>query len=94
MSATVQKFDDNHHIGTNPKRKYKIEIFRDLCIGAASCVAIAGQTFELDDENKFLILETDWDSEDVILAAAQSCPVFAIVIKDAETGEQIFPEPE
>lgn len=94
MSATITKHDDNHHVGTNPKRKYKIEIYRDLCIGAASCVAIAADTFQLDEENKFYMLETDWDEDDVILAAAQSCPVFAIIVKDAETGEQIFPEPE
>jgi len=31
------------------------------------------------------------DEDDIILASAQSCPVFAIVIKDKETGEQIFP---
>jgi ferredoxin len=94
MSATIQKIDDNLHIGTSTKRKYIVEILRDVCIGAASCVAIAGETFQMDEENKVYMLETDWDQEDIIMAAAQSCPVFAIIIKDAETGEQIFPEPE
>jgi ferredoxin len=34
------------------------------------------------------------DEDDIILASAQSCPVFAIAIKDKETGEQIFPPVE
>jgi ferredoxin len=91
MSALVTKITENRHEGTNPKRRYQIEILRDVCIGAASCVAIAPETFGLDDENKVVIVESDWDEEDIILAAAQSCPVFAIIVKDAETGQQIFP---
>lgn len=92
MAAQITKIDDNQHIGKNLKSKYIVEILRDVCIGAASCVAIAADTFQLDEENKVYILETDWDTEEIILAAAQSCPVFAIIIKDAETGKQIFPE--
>lgn len=74
------------------KSKYRLEIDREACIGAASCVAIAGQTFTLDEENKVLIVEGDWDSDEMVLAAAQSCPVFAIKVFDNETGAQIFPE--
>lgn len=94
MSAQIQKLDDNHHIGTSPKSKYKVEILREACIGAASCVAIAADTFQLDEENLVYMVEGEWDQDDIVLAAAQSCPVFAIIIKDAETGEQVFPEPE
>ncbi len=84
--------DGEFHVGKNKKRKYIIEYHRDVCIGAASCAAIAPMTFGMDDENKaFIIEEGEWDDEELILAAAQSCPVFAIIIKDAETGEQIFP---
>ena len=34
------------------KKIAKIYVDRDLCIGAASCVAIAPGVFALDDENK------------------------------------------
>lgn len=94
MAATITKQSDTHHIGTAPTSKYKVEILRDACIGAASCVAIAADTFQLDEENLVYMVEGEWDQDDIILAAAQSCPVFAIIIKDAATGEQIFPEPE
>ncbi|KXK26148.1 MAG: hypothetical protein TR69_WS6001001142 [candidate division WS6 bacterium OLB20] len=93
MPAQVNA-NGQHWTATNPgKSKYVVEVLQDVCIGAASCVAIAADTFQLDEENKVYILETDWDQDDIIMAAAQSCPVFAIIIKDAETGQQIFPEP-
>lgn len=91
MSALITKLSEDRHQGINPKRKYTVEILRDVCIGAASCVAIAPETFGLDDENKVVIVESDWDEEEIILAAAQSCPVFAIIVRDAETGSQLFP---
>ncbi len=91
MSALVSKLSEDRHQGKNPKRKYEIEILRDVCIGAASCVAIAPETFALDEENKVVIVESDWDEDEIILAAAQSCPVFAIIVRDAQTGTQIFP---
>ncbi len=92
--ATVTKPDPNTEIGQDTKRKYRITIKRDLCIGAASCSAIAPETFGLDDQNLAYIKEGEWDEDELILAAAQSCPVFAIIIEDLETGVQIFPVPE
>ena len=92
MPAFVKKIDNDKHIGTTTKRKYIVEISRDLCIGAASCIAIAANTFMLDEGNKVLIIEGEWEEKEIILAAAKSCPVFAITIKDAATGKQIFPE--
>lgn len=91
MSAKITKNDNNHHVGQNPKSKYTVEILRDLCIGAASCVAIAADTFQLDEENLVYMVESDWDEDDLVMAAAQSCPVFAIIVKDTETGKQLFP---
>lgn len=71
--------------------KYKVQVIRSLCIGAASCVAVSPDTFELDAEKKAVILEQSSDSADNILLAAQSCPTKAILIFDKETGEQVWP---
>lgn len=71
--------------------KYKVKVVRDLCIGAASCVAVSPDTFQLDSENKAIIKEASKDAEENILLAAQSCPTKAIVIIDNETGEQVWP---
>lgn len=70
--------------------KYKVQVVRDLCIGAASCVAFSPDTFSLDDEKKAVISEQSTD-EDNIMMAAQSCPTKAIIVEDTETGEQVWP---
>lgn len=69
----------------------KVWVERDLCIGAATCVAVAPLTFTLDDEAKAIILETiQTDTVENIIDAAKSCPVQAIIIED-EHGKRIYP---
>lgn len=71
--------------------KYKVKVLRNKCIGAASCVAIAPKVFQLDKENKAVVLSQEGNTDDEKLLAAQSCPTAAIVVIDEETGEQIWP---
>ena len=71
--------------------KYKIKVLRATCIGAASCLAIAPETFELDSESKSVVKADSKEILDSILLAAQACPTKAIVITDTETGEQVWP---
>jgi ferredoxin len=68
----------------------KIVINRDLCIGVASCVAVADKTFKLDTEAKAIVIDPMATDDQTIIAAAQSCPVQAIILID-KTGKQIFP---
>ncbi len=71
--------------------KYKITVDRKLCIGAATCIAVAPKAFKLDDEAKAVILPTiNEESDQTLLDAAKSCPVAAIIITD-ETGKQVYP---
>lgn len=72
-------------------KKYTIKIDRTLCIGAASCVALAIKTFGLDGENKAVVLDEDGDEAELIKLAAESCPTKAIILENAETGEQEYP---
>lgn len=83
-----------------------VKVDPDLCIGAASCVTIAPETFQMNDENKAYVLDhsteptprtyervlevTEAEKETIILGA-QSCPTLAIFIYD-ENGVQLFPE--
>lgn len=85
--------------------KLRIVVDPDLCIGAASCVTIAPETFQLNAENKADVLDhgqapdgpkyervvevTEEEKENIILGA-QSCPTLAILIYD-ESGTQLYP---
>jgi len=69
----------------------KIVIDRDLCIGAVSCIAVSGATFELDNENKAVVTGADAADDDTLIAAAESCPTKAIFLFD-KSGKQIFPK--
>ena len=72
-------------------RSTKVHVDKDLCIGAATCVAIAPHTFNLDSEAKAIILDTaENDTDETILDAARGCPVAAIFIEDAN-GNRIYP---
>lgn len=71
--------------------KYNVKVDRELCIGAASCVAVSPAIFELDGEKKAVIIKDGADAEENILLAAQSCPTKAIIIMDAETGQPVWP---
>lgn len=71
--------------------KYRVEVKRELCIGAASCVAVAPNTFSLDDENIAIVKVPHGEPDETLLMAAQACPTKAIYVYD-ETGKQIWPE--
>ena len=72
--------------------KLKVRVDRDLCIGAATCSAVAAKAFALDSESKAIVLDTaEQESRETIIEAAKSCPVAAIIIED-ETGKRLFPE--
>lgn len=73
-------------------RDMKFHVDKDLCIGAATCVAIAPNTFIMDSEAKAIILDTaEQDSDETIIDAARGCPTAAIIVEDKD-GHQIFPQ--
>ena len=69
----------------------RIVVDRQGCIGARSCVLVAPGVFQMDDQNYAYVVDPDSEEEDIILMAAQSCPVLAIYLFD-ERGVKIFPE--
>lgn len=86
MDDTSSTGDKEIQIG-----KYKVKVIRNLCIGAASCIAVSPNIFKLDGENKAVILEGNQDTPENILMAAQSCPTKAIIVIDTETNTQVWP---
>ena len=72
-------------------RKITVSVDHDVCVGNAMCVTIATKAFELNDERQSAPAKPDDDTEELILEAAENCPVAAITVTDADTGEQLFP---
>lgn len=71
--------------------KYRVDVIREKCIGAASCVAIAPKVFEMDEENIARVISQDGNDDDTKLLAAQSCPTAAVIVVDTTTGQQVWP---
>ncbi len=72
-------------------RKIRVSVDHDLCVGNAMCVTIATKAFTLNDDRKAVPADPDDDTEEVIMEAAENCPVAAITVTDAGTGEKLFP---
>jgi ferredoxin len=68
----------------------QIRIDRERCIGSGNCSFYAESTFSLDDELKAVVApdgeDGSLDATADIRAAAEGCPVNAIVI-ETSTGE-------
>jgi len=72
----------------------RIVVDKDLCIGAASCIAVAGATFELGDGNKAVVIAgggAEAVDDETLILAAESCPTKAILLFDA-AGKQVYPK--
>ena len=68
-----------------------IEIDRELCYGFGDCVSTAPDVFELDDDEKAVVIDPNGAGRDDLIAAAWNCPVTAITIREATSGEQLVP---
>jgi ferredoxin len=68
----------------------RVRVDRDLCIGVGNCVAYAPTVFELDQENKAVVLDPSSVDDNTLLEAAKSCTENAIIVED-EQGRQLYP---
>ena len=64
----------------SPQNRLEITIDRGLCIGSGDCVDTAPDVFQLDDEDKAVVVDPDGAPVDDILDAAANCPVSAIFV--------------
>lgn len=87
-NSSIEKTE--HPTGEKTLKIGKIVVDRNLCIGAASCIAVAPGVFELDGENKAVVYNEKGADAEAILLAAKSCPTQAILLFN-EDGKQIFP---
>jgi ferredoxin len=67
--------------------RYRIQIDRSLCSGFGSCVDAAPDAFALGGDGVAAALDGRGDER--ALEAARGCPMGAIAVFDADTGEQV-----
>jgi ferredoxin len=72
-------------------QKLRIRVIREDCIGDGACADQAPGTFLLDAEGIACCRAEIGDDAETILKSARACPTDAIVVVDAETGEQLAP---
>jgi len=82
---------------TNPEinsKIGKIVIERDICIGAGPCAVLADKTFTIVNGKAELVsldaIANPKNTDQEIIDAAMSCPVYAIKIYDKQ-GKLIYP---
>ncbi len=72
-------------------RKLLVSVDHNVCVGNSMCETLAPKVFVLNDDRQSEAVDPDGDTEENILEAAENCPVSAISVVDAETGEKLFP---
>ncbi len=76
---------------TSERAGVAISVDRELCYGFGDCVDSVPGVFELDDEQKSIVVDPEAADRGALLIAAQDCPVDAIFIIEPESGEQLYP---
>ncbi len=69
---------------------YRIFVDRVKCQGIGACVGAAPDVFEIDNEGKAIVINSEGSDDDTILQAAEACPLEAISLFD-EQGGQVYP---
>lgn len=70
--------------------KYRVEIDRNICAGTSNCMESAPDAYEVD-ERGLAVLKPGAADEEQYLDGARQCPMDAIRVYDARTGERIHP---
>ncbi|POX36986.1 ferredoxin [Streptomyces sp. Ru73] len=74
--------------------RWQVEVDRGVCIGSGLCAGAAPERFRLDSARQSHPVTDQVDAGEAVLAAAESCPVEAILITEADSGESVFPPEE
>jgi ferredoxin len=72
-------------------RKLRVWVEHGTCVGNGTCLTIAPGVFVHNAARQSEVTDPAGNSVARILEAAENCPVSAIQVEDAETGERLFP---
>lgn len=69
---------------------WRVTVDRDVCIGSGMCASLDPAHFQLVDHKSSPVTDVTEPSDDAV-DAAENCPVEAILITLAATGETVAP---
>jgi ferredoxin len=72
-------------------RKLRVWVDHNVCVGNAMCETFAPQVFPLNANRQSEAVNPAGDTEEKIVEAAENCPVSAMFVEDADTGERLCP---
>ena len=72
-----------------------VDVDKSLCIGCCSCEIIAPEVFSIDKKSKTnpksSVINQKGAGVNKIMNAAETCPTKAIIVKNSNTKEKLFP---
>ncbi|MFC3997335.1 ferredoxin [Nocardiopsis sediminis] len=65
---------------------WNVRVDEDMCIASGMCVGVAPGHFAFDDDTGLSKVVSDGveSGDDTVIAAAESCPVEAILVRDRD----------
>jgi ferredoxin len=71
-------------------RKLQVTVDKSRCVSNQMCMQAAPGVFVADANGQSEVADLEAAPEEAILDAAYNCPVAAIAVVDAETGEDLL----
>ncbi|MGW1618342.1 ferredoxin [Streptomyces sp. NPDC002172] len=73
--------------------RWNVIVDTRMCVRTGLCAAAAPEHFELDENGRGHARSATLPASEEVLEVAESCPIEAIGIRGADTGERVFPPP-
>lgn len=71
-------------------RRVEITVDHNRCVGSTLCVMLAPGAFALNESGQSIVRDPAGEALAAVLNAAEQCPMSAIHVRDAATGELLF----
>ncbi|WP_046731302.1 ferredoxin [Streptomyces humi] len=72
-------------------QRWKVAVDKRVCVRTGLCAASAPEEFELDEGGQGHARSETLPASELVLEVAESCPIEAISVRDADTEERLFP---
>ena len=69
--------------------QWRVSVDSTLCIGSGMCIGTAPDRFRFAEDQRSCPAATLIDPDDAVRDAAMTCPVEAINVTDANTGDPV-----